>query len=63
MEENRKKREKEDPSEKKKLCFCHFWCEKCAKESSKTRFFYQHFLSIGRATTRRVKITRGHMKR
>ena len=34
-----KKKEKEDPSEKKKLCFCHFLGENCAKKNSKTQVF------------------------
>ena len=64
MEENRKKREKEDPSEKKKLCFCHFFGKIVRRRIVKHKFlFTKNFLSIRRATTRRVNITRGHMKR
>ena len=40
MEENRKKREKEDPSEKKKLCFCHFFSENVRRRIVKHKFFF-----------------------
>ena len=64
MEENRKKEKRKILPKRRNYVFVIF-LENCAKKNSKTQvfFFFTKFLSNGRVTTRRVNITRGHMKR